>query len=145
MASFDVAIQTVLANEGGYVNDPADPGGETKFGISKRAYPDEDIANLTLDRAKFLYKRDYWRFDSVADQDVATKLLDMSVNFGRAEAHDLVWNALRKIACKSIDVADPKRLLRALRFECVLHYLSLIVGHPGEAKFEDGWLWRAVQ
>ena len=44
----------------GYVNDPKDPGGETNYGISKRAYPDVDIKNLTEDGAKDIYKRDYW-------------------------------------------------------------------------------------
>jgi len=33
------AVEMVLAHEGGYVNDPNDPGGETKYGISKRSYP----------------------------------------------------------------------------------------------------------
>lgn len=56
----DVAFNHLINVEGGYVNDPKDPGGETKYGISKRAYPDEDIKNLTIDRAKFLFCRDYW-------------------------------------------------------------------------------------
>ena len=42
------AIEHVLKFEGGYVNDPDDPGGETNFGISKRSYPDLDIAALTV-------------------------------------------------------------------------------------------------
>lgn len=59
---FDQAVAFVLAEkiEGGYVNDPRDPGGETKFGISKRSYPREDIKALTRDRAITIYKRDYW-------------------------------------------------------------------------------------
>ena len=47
MAGFDDAVEIVLQNEKGYVNDPADPGGETNWGISRRAYPHLDIANLT--------------------------------------------------------------------------------------------------
>jgi len=58
--SFDKAIDFVLSIEGGYVNDPSDPGGETKYGISKRAYPTLDIQNLTESAAKEIYKRDYW-------------------------------------------------------------------------------------
>ena len=42
MAYFERAIDKTLAWEGGYVNDPKDPGGETKYGISKRAHPDVD-------------------------------------------------------------------------------------------------------
>jgi lysozyme family protein len=57
---FPQAFKIVVGEEGNYVNDPHDPGGETKYGISKRAYPNEDIKNLTLERAMFLYERDYW-------------------------------------------------------------------------------------
>ncbi len=48
------------APNGGYTNDPRDPGGETKYGISKRSYPHLDIANLTLDAARDIYHYDYW-------------------------------------------------------------------------------------
>lgn len=57
---FDEAFKRVIGHEGGYVNDPDDRGGETKYGISKRAYPNLDIAGLTLDQAKAIYRRDYW-------------------------------------------------------------------------------------
>ncbi len=57
---FDRSMRFVLAWEGGYSNNHDDPGGETNFGISKRAYPDLDIKNLTLERAKEIYHRDYW-------------------------------------------------------------------------------------
>src|SRR5690606_2973445 len=54
------AVEVVLEHEGGYVHDPHDPGGETKFGISKRQYPDLDIANLTREQAIEIYRRDWW-------------------------------------------------------------------------------------
>ena len=44
--TFEDAFKVLIGHEGGYVNDPKDPGGETKYGISKRAYPGEDIAGL---------------------------------------------------------------------------------------------------
>lgn len=80
MADFEPAIEIVLDNEGGYVNDPKDPGGETKFGISKAAYPNVDIANLTVDQAKEIYRKDYWLFDGIYSQAVANKLMDAYVN-----------------------------------------------------------------
>src|SRR5574343_326744 len=58
--TFDQAFDRLIGHEGGYVFDPHDPGGETKFGISKRAYPALDIAALTLADAKAIYRRDYW-------------------------------------------------------------------------------------
>jgi lysozyme family protein len=60
MNNFDRAFEIVVGIEAGYVNDPEDPGGETKFGISKRAYPHEDIKNMTLERSKELFQKDYW-------------------------------------------------------------------------------------
>jgi len=57
---FNSAFNFVIGAEGGYVNDPRDPGGETKYGISKRAYPNENIPEMTLDRAHSIYKSDYW-------------------------------------------------------------------------------------
>ena len=54
-----------IPNEGGYVNDPQDPGGETKFGIAKRYHPNEDILNLTRERANaFLYK-EIWNWNGI--------------------------------------------------------------------------------
>lgn len=58
--AFEAAVNAVLGEEGGYVNNPADPGGETNWGISKRAFPDVDIATLSRDDAKALYKAHYW-------------------------------------------------------------------------------------
>tara|TARA_Y100001951_G_C11296045_1_gene275706 strand:+ start:4160 stop:4333 length:174 start_codon:yes stop_codon:yes gene_type:complete len=50
-SNFDASLEHVLLFEGGYVNDPRDPGGETRFGISKRSYPREDIRGMTRERA----------------------------------------------------------------------------------------------
>ena len=54
------AFDLLMQNEGGYVNDPKDDGGETKYGISKKQYPHLDIPSLTLWQAKEIYKQDYW-------------------------------------------------------------------------------------
>ena len=48
---FQRCVLFVLNEEGGYVNDPADPGGETNFGISMRAHPEVDIKALTKAKA----------------------------------------------------------------------------------------------
>lgn len=94
MVSFDTAIEYVLQNEGGYVNDPADPGGETNFGISKRSYPNVDIRNLTRDGAKAIYLRDFWKFGGLLYQSCATKILDMCVWHGPRNGITLLQKAL---------------------------------------------------
>lgn len=62
--AFDRAVQFTLDHEGGYVDDPDDPGGETNFGISKRQYPAIDIRALTRNDAEQIYRRDYWKANS---------------------------------------------------------------------------------
>lgn len=74
----------MINHEGGYVFNPHDPGGETKFGISKRSYPHLDIHSLTLADAKTIYKRDFWdraQCDKL-HPDLAFELFDGAVNSG---------------------------------------------------------------
>lgn len=60
MGDFHRCLQIILAEEGGLVNHPRDPGKLTNFGISQRGYPDLDIAHLTREQAIAIYRRDYW-------------------------------------------------------------------------------------
>lgn len=60
IARFDAAFKALIDHEGGYVNHPKDPGGETRFGITKRSYPHLNIRDLTLDDARAIYRRDFW-------------------------------------------------------------------------------------
>lgn len=82
--TFDEAFDLLIGHEGRYVNHPSDPGGETQFGISKRAYPARDIKALTLDEAKAIYRRDYWIPAGCEKVPEALRfdLLDMAVNSG---------------------------------------------------------------
>jgi lysozyme family protein len=57
---FNWIIKFTLDAEGGYDNDPDDPGGETNFGIDKRSHPDVDIKNLTVGEATEIYRNEYW-------------------------------------------------------------------------------------
>src|SRR5690348_4888364 len=96
MSDFAAAVAFVLAREGGYVRDPADPGGETNYGISKRQYPSLDIPHLTRDQAISLYERDYWipcNCDAL-DQGPALAVFDTAVNLGVAPATSM-WDAAR--------------------------------------------------
>lgn len=84
MSNFDTCINRLLGNEGGYINDPHDAGGETNWGISKRSYPNADIAKLTKEAAAAIYKRDFWdvlQLDN-APLSIANQLLDFAVNSG---------------------------------------------------------------
>lgn len=98
MADFDQAVVLVLEHEGGYTPGlSGDPGGETNFGISKRAFPNLDIKNLTMGEAKEIYKEKYWSFDDIQDQATANCLLDCAVNQGVELAQELRGMSLRDI------------------------------------------------
>ena len=93
--TFEEIIDNVLESEGGYVNDKDDPGGETNMGISKRAYPDLDIKNLTREEARQIYYKDYWT-PSKADQlsnQLREVYFDMVVNFGMRVAARVLQQA----------------------------------------------------
>lgn len=81
---FEIAFDRLIGHEGGYVNNPADPGGETNFGISKRSYPSENIRDLTLERARQIYRRDYWgpAGGDVLPDAIRFDVFDMAVNSG---------------------------------------------------------------
>jgi lysozyme family protein len=81
---FDDMFTRLLGHEGGYVNDPQDPGGETNWGISKRSYPHVDIRNMTREKARDIYYQDFWlplNGDQLHD-GVAWQLFDFAVNSG---------------------------------------------------------------
>lgn len=82
--SFDLCVEIVIKAEGGYNNNPYDPGSTTKYGISARAYPGTDIVNLTRDAAIKIYRRDYWEKGKVESLPSSIHLLyfDACVNQG---------------------------------------------------------------
>ena len=95
---FDTAFDRLMGNEGGYSNNPADPGGETNWGIAKRSYPDVDIAKLTKEGAKAIYLRDFWQPLGDAPAAVKFQVFDFAVNSG-------IQTAIRKLQA-AIGVAD---------------------------------------
>jgi lysozyme family protein len=114
---FEACIPFVLHAEGGYVNDPRDPGGETKYGICKRAYPTLDIRSLTEAQAREIYFRDYWSMAHCEELPAGLDLmvLDSAVNTGirqtvkliqRAAGIDVdgVWGPATAAAARTLDM-----------------------------------------
>jgi len=81
MIDFNTAFDRIIGHEGGYVNNPSDPGGETKWGISKRSYPNLLIHDLTEEDARNIYKRDFWDVVPTTDE-LRFQLFDFAVNSG---------------------------------------------------------------
>ena len=154
--TFEEIIGVVLEHEGGYVNDPKDPGGETKYGVSKRAYPNEDIKNLTEEGAKDIYRRDYWERYRCAELPESLRHIyfDMCVNMGAGRATMFMQEtANAKGANLKIDggmgpmtVGAMKSVeLERVRAYRVKYYVTLIERKPDLAKFYFGWFKRSLE
>lgn len=117
-SNFDKAIKTVLKHEGGFVNDPVDPGGATNFGVSIRYLRDRgdlnkdgkldgdfdfdgdidvaDIKSMTLEQAIEIYKTGFWdnnKLDNIKSYIIAERVFDMIVNMGPRQAGRIVQQA----------------------------------------------------
>lgn len=142
-------IDFILRHEGGYVNDKNDPGGETKFGISKRSYPDLDIKNLTKQQATEIYERDF--YNKVRGDDLpvwlALMVTDFAVNAGIktavailqrlvGETDDGIIGKKTIAACKG----KPSRTLRqAYTTSREAYYDALVARKPVMKRFINGW------
>lgn len=120
MSRFELAIDKVLEHEGGFVNDPADPGGATNFGISLRYLLDQnidvdgdgdvdknDIRALTKDKATEIYRNKWWdkyRYFRLDSQPLATKVFDTSVNVGASQSHIFLQRSLNQLYGKNLGV-----------------------------------------
>ena len=156
MKSFNEIIEKVLEHEGGYVNDPKDLGGETKYGITKRFYPDIDIKNLTIEQAKEIYKSDYWDRNKVESlpQNLWHIYFDMCVNMGKRTAVKVLQRAAVNKG-KNIEVdggLGPMTIgalkgveLDRVRAFRVKYYVDLITARPEQEKFYLGWFRRATE
>lgn len=166
MALFDDAFDFMIINEvrndpnGGYTNDPDDPGGETKWGVSKRSFPHIDIKNLTKEDAKNLvYKPYFWvrEYDFFKSSAVAIRVFDMAVNSGERNAADTIQKAINicctnplvkedgEIGNETIKVANVVHqgwLLDRFRVERMKYYADCVRKNPHESKFLEGWINR---
>jgi hypothetical protein len=121
------ALTFVLKWEGEYSNDPGDPGGETKWGISKKAYPDEDIKNLTRERALEIYATDYW-LASGCDAipfPANVAVFDTAVNCGVTRA--MGW--YEQVNCNTNKFLEKRKQ----------HYIDTVNKNPTLIKYARGW------
>ena len=150
--NFDIAFARIIGEEGGYVNDARDPGGETKYGIAKRYHPDVDIKDLTLAAAKEIYRCDYW-LKAGCDQlpwAPAFVYFDSVVNMGLGTSTKLMQEALGEVADGIIGPrtraamirqgSDPELIVR-FQAERALYYASR--GHF--VTYGRGWMRRVIR
>lgn len=162
------SIPVILRNEGGWVNDPSDPGGVTKFGISLRFLKSTgdlnfdldgdgdidyfDIKALAVKNAEQAYWAYFWlplKLDQLKNDELALQVFDFAVNAGKKTA----ILALQLVAgCKQDGVIGPQTIAAANTFidniaerykkERVLYYKVLALKKPAFAKYLKGWLNR---
>ena len=142
-------IDFILRHEGGYVNDSDDPGGETKFGISKRSYPNLDIKNITKQQATEIYERDF--YNKVRGDDLpvwlALMVTDFAVNAGIKPAVAILQRLVNEtddgIMGKKTIAACKSKASRTLRQQYTTgreaYYAALVARKPTMKKFLNGW------
>lgn len=169
MADYADALKVILIHEGGstFTDDPDDPGGATKFGISLRFLKDhgidldldgdidaDDIRGLDDEKTAKLYKQFFWNLvhgDDFTDQAVACKLFDMAVNMGPQRAICLIQRAA---LVPDDGVFGPKTFAAVESFSKPMlfenleqmlgnFYQACVDARPSSAKFLPGWLVRA--
>lgn len=175
MSHFSYAVQYVLDNEGVFSNDRYDAGGMTRYGITHgtlAAYQQRTgrlrgvhISALSRFQAVEIYKAMYWRFDDVKSRMLATKLFDMTVNYGlnpaveiaqKAVNFTLGWDELtvdglwgprtqQAINALGANAEDRLRLFKAIVLFSADKYIRIVFANKTQVTFIDGWLSRAVR
>lgn len=174
MAEFKKAFELVIANEGGYGNDPDDPGGETYKGVARKIFSKWDgwtkidqlkrqsgfPANLDKDQELQLLIEDFYRVnfwdkmngDIIASQNMAESIFDFGVNAGVGTSATLVQlvieiapdAVLGKETVAKLNVFDPDHFLAAFTVAKIARYVSICKKRPTSRKYFYGWVLRAL-
>lgn len=166
LAAFRKAVTFVLIKEGalnfdgtpkddlGYVNDPTDSGGETKGGISKKAFPNIDIKNLTLEKIVSLYHVRYWRAAHCADwpAPVALIVFDAAVQHGPITSIELLQEIasvkadgqVGPITQAAVATLESGYLVTRYSLRRSRLYARIVVKNMTQSRFIEGWHNRLV-
>lgn len=163
MADFEKAIPIILKWEGGWVNDPDDPGGATNRGIIFTLYKQyclsmglpptiDGLKGLTEDQAKFIYRENFWnrmKGDLIKDQQLATIIFDGYVNMGNRTLK--MWQQCAGVDIDGVigentlsvtNMASARTLFSCIKDHRTMYYIELADRKPSLKKFLKGWLNR---
>lgn len=174
MADFTQAFQLMIAHEGGYGNDPDDPGGETYKGVARKIFSKWDgwtkvdmlkrqsdfPANLDKDVSlqedvSHFYRVTFWdkmNGDQITNQDVASSIFDFGVNAGIGTSASL---AQLVIGANSDGVIGPNSITKINEFDSdhflasftvakIARYVNIVKKRPTSRKYFYGWVIRAL-
>ncbi|AUR82803.1 glycoside hydrolase family 108 protein [Vibrio atlanticus] len=143
-----------LRADGGYVNDPLDAGGETKFGISKRAFPNVDIKNLTIDKAVRIYHTNYWKAAYCHEWagPIALFHMDSAVQHGARQAIKLLQEisgtkpdgAIGPATRAAVHGHDVSYLTARYGLRRGRYYARILKNNASQGRFIEGWYNRLV-
>lgn len=136
----------------GYVNIPQDRGGETKYGIAKRANPDIDVYKLDLEGAMDVYYNRYWmagKCDQI-NYPVSTLHFDGCVNHGIGRANKFLQRVagvsedgvIGPISLRAINEGDPQKIITDLSAIREKFYKAIVARDPSQRIFMKGWMYR---
>jgi len=163
LSSFFQALKLTLKFEGGYVNHPNDPGGETMKGITKRVarangYRGE-MKDIPVGLVDSIYQNKYWKpskADKIHDQRIANYLFDTSVNCGVRGASKILQKSFNNISKTKLKVDGKigpmslkaingmgKIMFNAFVTQRIKYYDAIILKNPKLKGFKRGWYIRA--
>lgn len=149
MAQFEPAIEITLQHEGGFVDNPADKGKATKYGITQADMPDKDIAEISISDAESWYQKNRWQswMESITSQDVANKIFDMAILLGTDTAVRLLQRAIGLIqdgkfgplTLAAVNNMYPALLLAKYKSALLNHFMWIVQQDPTQKVFLEGW------
>ena len=131
-ANYDKCLETILHHEGGYVNHPKDPGGETNLGVTKRVYLEhggtKDMKDLLVEDVAPIYKKGYW--DKMKGDELPNGLdlcvFDFGVNAGPGRSAKFLQTMIGTVADGGIGPNTLKKLGEYVEKHGIGQCLSLI-------------------
>ena len=174
MAQFINAFQKTIDHEGGYVNDPDDPGGETYKGVARKMHSKWEgwttidllkrqpgfPANIDRDpeireQVGTFYLNQFWnkiKGDDIQNQEIAESIFDFAVNAGVATSAALAQLVIKAKtdgvigpqSIAAITAFDPEHFLAAVTVAKIARYVSIVKKRPTSRKYFYGWILRAL-
>ncbi len=149
---FDKVFDLIVGEEGGYQSPEQaiarqDPGGETKFGVCKREYPDLDIKNLTIDQAKVIYNSKYW-IKIKGDQlpwPLCLFIMDSAINQGVDAAIKLLQKTIKVPQDGILGVQTMAAASKFSEWQCANFMAARALRYTGTRGFDvsgAGWFTR---
>ena len=157
--TFEQCFNIVLGEEGGFQKNPKDRGNYakgrlvgTKYGISARSYPEVDIPNLTVEKAKEIYFRDFWqkmKLHLLDNKELILQIFDMAINAGVAIAVKLLQQIIKTkidgiLGKKTAEAANKeKKIVEMYKEKRIEYYRRICEFDTSQKVFLRGWIARA--